>query len=59
MAFKLLVLYILLIQQAFSGLDPIVRAQLNIATADRVAYFMLEEQIPRDVGDSILELQFC
>ena len=59
MAFKLLVSYILLIQQAFSGLDPIARAQLNIAAADRVAYFMLEEQIPRDVGDSSLELQFC
>ena len=29
--------------------------QLNIAASDKAAYFLLEEQIPRDVGDSILE----
>ena len=27
-----------------------------IATANRAAYFLLEEQIPRDVGDSILSV---
>ena len=32
-----------------------MREQLNIASADRAAYFLLEEQIPRDVGGSILE----
>ena len=32
-----------------------MRAKLNIAAADRAAYFLLEEQKPRDVGDSILE----
>ena len=44
-----------LIQQTFRGLDPMVHAQLNIAAADSAVYFLLEEQIPRDVGDSILE----
>ena len=58
MAFKLQVLDILLLQQAFSGLDPILRAQLNIVAADRAAYFLLEE-LPRDVRDSILEHLFC
>ena len=29
--------------------------QLNIAASDKAAYFLLEEQIPRDVGDRILE----
>ena len=43
------------VQRTFSGLDPIAGAQLNIATADRAAYFLLEEQIPREVGDSILK----
>ena len=54
MTFKCQV-WILLIHQTFSGLDPIAHAQLNIAAADRAAYFFLQYQIPREVGDSILE----
>ena len=56
----------LLIQQTFSGLDPIAHAQLNIAAADRAAYLEKAvfgiiafvrgaDTVPRDVGDSVLE----
>ena len=38
-----------------ANIDPIAHAQLNIAAADKAAYFLLDEQIPRNVGDSILE----